>query len=105
MTRIDIGDSGLGEELLDRRDRLVGNILTPGPSDDERRSVVRATSWFSEGEVRHVIEGFAEDGDGDTELERPVSGGGANEVCEQELADGEGLGDGQSKERVVRLCM
>ena len=46
-----------------------------------------------EGEIGHVVERFGERGDGDAETEDGVVVGvfGADEVCEEELADWEGL--------------
>ena len=80
MPRIDIDQLKAREELPDDGDHLVGDIAALGAADEERGLGEAHGGRVFEGEVAHVVEGFAEDVEGDAEFLRRGGVGGTSEL-------------------------
>lgn len=89
VTRIDISDFRVREELLDRRDHCIGDITALGTAYKQGRSVVLYLAGLVPGEIGHFVQRLGEDVERDTELQMAVVG--ADEIREEKLADGERL--------------
>lgn len=89
MASLDIGQSVIGKEAFDRRDSIITDIPTPRPADKKRRTIEPGNPRIRIGEVSHAVERLAQHGQGNAEFQRLVVG--ADQVGQEELADGEGL--------------
>lgn len=92
MPGLHIRNASIGEELLNRRHRLIAHISALRAPHKQRRALVRDRSRLPVREVSHTGDGFAEDGEGDTEFHGLIFRR-ADQVGEEELADREGLSD------------
>lgn len=97
MPGLDVDQLEERKELADDGNHLIRDISALSAADEERRLAEAHGGRVLEGEVAHVVEGLAEDVEGDAEFLRAGLGGGgfwAVEVAEEELTDWEGLGGG-----------
>ena len=100
MSRVDIDQLKARKELPNDGNHLVRNISALRAADEERRLRKSHGSRVFEGEIAHVVEGLAEDVQGDAEFLRVGLVGVAYwavEVAEEELADWGGLWGGVSR--------
>jgi hypothetical protein len=74
MARLDIGHPIVGEELLDRRDKVVADVAAPRAANKERRAVEADGAGVAIGEVGHGVERLPQHGQRHAELERLVIG-------------------------------
>lgn len=61
VTRFDVHNLRVGEELLDGRHRIVRNISRLSATNKERRAVVMEVIRFLEREIGHMIQRTADD--------------------------------------------
>lgn len=88
MSRVNISNLCIGEELLDGRHCLVGNVAGFGATHKERRAAVLDTVGLAKRKVAHVFQRLAKNRQRDAELELRL---GADEVGEEKLTDRKGL--------------
>ena len=91
MAGVDVDELEAREEAADEGDDLVGHVLALGAADEEGGALEARTLRVREGEAAHLVELAAQDVQGHAELLLGVAGGGAVQVAEEELADGEFL--------------
>lgn len=102
MPGLHIRYASIGEELLNRWHRLIAHISALGAPHKQRRAIIRDRSRLPVWEISHTGNGFAEDGERDTELHGLVFSR-ADQVGEEELADGEGLSHISLVDRYVQI--
>jgi hypothetical protein len=86
MASLDVRNFSIGEELLDSRHCIIGNISGLSTTNKKRRSVICEIVRFLEWEIRHIVQRAADDRERDPEFEsivflRP------DQVREKELAN------------------
>lgn len=101
MTRFDVRNLRVGEELLDSRHSIVRNILRLSATNKECRAVVMVVIRFLEREIGHMIQRAADDRERNTELKCVVFLR-AYQVGEKELTDGKRLGQSLACETLLK---
>ena len=91
MSSFHIGDLSIGEESLDCRNSIRRYITGLGAADEECGSFILDIIRLPEREIGHVIQRVTDSLEWDTEFECFLVVLGANEVGQEELADGKGL--------------
>ena len=89
MASLNIGKLVVGKELLDRRDKIVPDVPTPRASHKKRRTVKTGGTGIWIGEIGHGVERGAQHGNRNSEFQDLVVA--ADQVGQEELADGKGL--------------
>lgn len=89
VTCIDIGDLRAREELLDCRNHFITNIAALGAAYEQCWSVILHLAGLMPREIGHFVQRFGENIERHAELQMAFIG--ADEICQQELADGYGL--------------
>ena len=87
MPAINIRDLESRKESANNGQCLVGNVVTLGASDKQRRAVPSGLVRVLEGEIGHVVESVCQILDGNAESLDAVLF--ALQVCQEELANGE----------------
>ncbi len=90
MASVDIRKLEAGEELPNRGDDLVGDVLALGASDEQRRFLVPDRAGVLEGKIAQVVQRLAQDVEGHPKLLHRAALG-PEEVAQEELPDGHGL--------------
>ena len=55
MSTVNVLQNELWEELPDKREHVVGDVLTLGPTDEECRPIEPGLVGILEGKVTHVV--------------------------------------------------
>ena len=90
MASVDIRKLEAGEELPNRGDNLVGDVLALGAPDEQRRLLVPGRVGVLERKIAQVAQGLAQDVERHPKLLHRAALG-PEEVAQQELPDGHGL--------------
>lgn len=90
MSRLHLLNLTPREKLLNVRHRFLPNIPAARPLDKQRRTLEANIVFQPVWKVRHVVQVITQNLERNTELERVFSFG-PDEVCQEELADGQTL--------------